>query len=68
MPFSDLAPSKRKKLSTKLRVGYVFIEESFDTIFDMGYGFPSMDYGQREYIYIYILSDLDPSHLNNIRL
>ena len=35
MPFSGLAPSKLKK---KIRVGYVYIEESFDTIFNMGYG------------------------------
>ena len=34
MPFS---PSKLKKISKKLRVGYVYIEESFDTIFNMGY-------------------------------
>ena len=38
MPFSGLAPSKLKMFSKKLRVGYVFIEESFDTIFNMGYG------------------------------
>ena len=33
MPFSWLAPSKLKK-----KVGYVCIEESFDTIFNKGYG------------------------------
>ena len=38
MPFSGLAPSKLKMFSTKIRVGYVYIEESFDTIFNMGYG------------------------------
>ena len=32
MPFSGLAPSK------KIRVGYVYKEESFDTIFNMDYG------------------------------
>ena len=37
MPFSGLAPSRLKKFSTKLRVVYVYIEESFDTIFNMGY-------------------------------
>ena len=37
MPFSGLAPSKRIFFQQKLRVGYVCIEESFDTIFDMGY-------------------------------
>ena len=34
MPFSGPAPLKLKK---KLRVGYVYIAESFDTIFNMGY-------------------------------
>ena len=34
MPFSGLAPSKLKKI----RVGYVYTEESFDTIFNTGYG------------------------------
>ena len=38
MPFSVLAPSKLKKFSKKLRVGYVYIKESFDIIFKMGYG------------------------------
>ena len=38
IPFSGLAPSRLKKVSTKLRVVYVYIEESFDTIFNMGYG------------------------------
>ena len=36
--FSGLSPSKLKKCSTKIkgRAGYVYIEESFDTIFNMG--------------------------------
>ena len=34
--FSGLAPSKLKIFSKKLRVGYVYIEESFDTLFNMG--------------------------------
>ena len=38
MPFSCLAPSKQKILFKKLRVGYVYIKESFDTILNMGYG------------------------------
>ena len=29
---------KSEMLLKKLKVGYVYIEESFDTIFDMGYG------------------------------
>ena len=29
---------KTERFSTKLRVGYVYIEESLDTIFNMGYG------------------------------
>ena len=33
--FSGLAPSKLKIFQQKLRVGYVYIEESFDTIFNM---------------------------------
>ena len=37
MPFTGLAPSKLKNVQTNLRVGYVYIEESFDTIFNMGY-------------------------------
>ena len=37
MPFSGLAPSKLK-IKNKIRVGYVNIEESFDNIFNMGYG------------------------------
>ena len=37
MPFSGLAPSKLK-IKKKIRVGYVYIEESFDTIYIMGYG------------------------------
>ena len=36
MPFSGLASSKQ--IFFKLRVGYVYIEESFDTIVNMGYG------------------------------
>ena len=36
MPF--LAPSKLKFFSTKVRVGYVYIKESFVIIFSMGYG------------------------------
>ena len=36
--FSGLAPSKLKLFPKKLRVGYVCIEESFDIIFNMGYG------------------------------
>ena len=38
MPFSGLAPSKLKFVFKKLRVGHVYIEESFDTLFNMGYG------------------------------
>ena len=38
MPFSGLAPSKLTFFQKNLRVGYVYIEESFDTIFNMGYG------------------------------
>ena len=33
-----LAPSKLKILKKKMRVGYVYIEESFGTIFNIGYG------------------------------
>ena len=37
-PFTCLDPSKMKNLSKKrLRVGYVYIEISFDTILIMGY-------------------------------
>ena len=32
MPFSGLSPSKLKIFQQKLRVGFVCIEESFDTI------------------------------------
>ena len=32
-PFSGLAPSKLKLFSKKIKVGYMYIEESFDTIF-----------------------------------
>ena len=49
---SDLAPSKKTFSKKKLSVGYVYIEESFDTIFNMDYGGgggrctpPTMDYG-----------------------
>ena len=50
MPFSGLAPSRLKFFQKEIRVGYVYIEESFDTIFNMGYGgaynAPTpMDYG-----------------------
>ena len=38
MLFSGVAPSKLKFCSKKLRVGYEYIEESFDTVFNMGYG------------------------------
>ena len=37
MPLTGLAPSKLK-IKKKLRVGYVYLEESFDAIFNMGYG------------------------------
>ena len=48
-PFSGLAPAKLK-IKKKSGVGYVCIEESFNTIFNMGYGGstaspPPMDYG-----------------------
>ena len=36
MHFASLAPSNLK-IKKKVRVGYVYIEESFDTIFNMGY-------------------------------
>ena len=38
MPFSGLATPKRKFFQNKLRVGYVYIEDSFDTIFNISYG------------------------------
>ena len=38
MPFSGLVPSKLIFFSKIIRVGYVFLEKSFDTIFIMGYG------------------------------
>ena len=38
MPFSSLALSKLNIFSKKVRVGYVFIEESIDNIFNMDYG------------------------------
>ena len=37
MEVSGLTPSKLKFCQQKLRVGYVYIEESVDTIFNMGY-------------------------------
>ena len=37
MPFSGLAPSNLIFFSKKIRVGYVYMEETFDIIFDMGY-------------------------------
>ena len=57
MPFSGQAPSKQNFFQQKSRVGYVYIEESFDTIFNMGYGggwgrtlTPSpMDYGSENW-------------------
>ena len=36
--FLGLAPSKLTFKKKKWRVGYVYIEDSFDTIFNMGYG------------------------------
>ena len=54
MPFSGLATSKLKiYLKKKIRVSCVYIKESFDTIFNMGYGGrttpPSpMDYGSEK--------------------
>ena len=47
MPFSGLAPSKLKIFQQKLRVDYVYIEESFDTIFNMGYGSGKSSMGER---------------------
>ena len=38
MPFSGLASSKLKFVSKNSRVGYVCIEESFDTIFNIDHG------------------------------
>ena len=38
LPFVGLAPLKLKFLSKEIKGGYVYIEESFDTIFNMGYG------------------------------
>ena len=46
MPFSGLAASKLK-LKKKIRVGYVYIEESFDTTFTMGYGSVKSPKGRR---------------------
>ena len=45
MHFSDLAPSKLK--GKKLMVGYVYIEASCDTIFNMGYGSGKSPMGER---------------------
>ena len=39
MTFSGLAPTKLK-IKKKIRVRYVYMEESFDTIFNMGYWGP----------------------------
>ena len=36
--FPAYHPQNWNFVQKKLRVGYVYIEESFDTIFDMGYG------------------------------
>ena len=48
MPFSVPAPWKLSIFSTtKIRVGYVYIEESFDTIFNMGYGSGKSPMGER---------------------
>jgi len=38
MPFSGLASSKLNIINKNIRVGYEYIEESFDTIFNMGLG------------------------------
>ena len=38
MPFSGLAPSKLIFFSKQIKGNYVYMEESFDTIFNMGYG------------------------------
>ena len=38
MQFAYRVPSKIKILSKKLRVDFVYLEKSFDTIFNMGYG------------------------------
>ena len=38
MPYSGLETSKLKIFQQNLRVGYMYIEELFDTIFNMGYG------------------------------
>ena len=37
MPLSGLAPSKLKFFQQKLRVGHVYINESFDIIFNMDF-------------------------------
>ena len=42
-PFAGLAPSKLKIVPKNSRVGYVCIEESFDTIFNMGCGLMSRE-------------------------
>ena len=38
MPLSGLSTSKLKFFQQKLRVGYVYINESIDTIFNMDFG------------------------------
>ena len=38
MPLSGLAPSKPNFFQKKLKIGYVYINESFDTIFNMDFG------------------------------
>ena len=38
--FSGLTPSKRNFFSKEIMVGYSYIEESFDAIFNMGYEWP----------------------------
>ena len=46
-PFVGLAPLKLKFLSKEIKGGYVYIEESFDTIFNMGYGSGKSPMGER---------------------
>ena len=43
----QIAPSKMKTFSTKIRIGYVHVEESFDAIFNMGYGSGKSPMGER---------------------
>ena len=38
MPLSGLAPLKPNFCQKKIKVGYVYINESFDTIFNMDFG------------------------------